>query len=297
MELRNIRTFVEAARTLHFGEAAQQVHITQPALSRQIQKLEAELGVQLFDRKGHGVVLTHAGRAFLEEAVKILERVDRAVERTQRVGRGMAGIVRIGFVASLTFSLIPELIRQLKKKAPDIRLELQELGTAQQLAAIYGDTLDVGLVRPPIDREEGIRSRHVLSERIVAVLHSKHPLTEKQELEVFDLSAEPFVMYPRDMGPGLFDRIISICHRAGFSPKVVQEAGLVPTVVGLVSGGIGVALVPETVKYFGAASVEFRPLRDSEAVTELIAVWRKDRMTPLLDTLLTCLDSCAREFE
>lgn len=292
MRLRNIESFVAAADTLHFGEAARRVHVTQPALSRQIQALESELGVALFDRKGRGVVLTHAGKTFLKEAVRILDQVERAIERTRRVGEGEAGLLRIGFVASLTFSLVPVLLRQFRKQAPGVRLKLKEMGTAEQVAALHADELDVGLAHPPLFRREGLHVRHLQEEPIVAVLPAGHRLAEREELAASELADEPFVTYPRRMGPGLFDRIVAVCQRAGFSPNIVQEAALVPTIIGLVAGGIGVALVPASVEHLGGASVVYRPLRDAHAVTELIAAWRTDNSNPALDMLFECLDAC-----
>lgn len=291
MELRNVQAFVVASETLHFGEAAQLLHVSQPALSRRIQKLEEELGVRLFDRKGHGVVVTDAGRIFLDDAVRILQHVERSTERMQQVGRGRAGVLRIGFVASLTFSLIPALLRSVRERAPQVRLELKEMGTAEQVTAIEADTVDVGFVRPPLSHGEGFSTRPLMEERILAVVASRHPLAGKDVLEVSELASEPFVMYPRNMGPGLFDRIVATCQRAGFSPNIVQEAALVPTVVGLVAGELGVALVPESAKYLGAHDVSFKPLLDPEAVTELAAIWKSDSVNPVLETLFQCLDN------
>lgn len=289
MELRNIRAFVAAADTLHFGEAAQRLHLTQPALSRQIQKLEAELEVELFDRTGHGVTLTEAGQAFLEEAEHVLEQVERSVERARQIGRGEAGSLRIGFVSSVTFNLIPEMLRHFQVQAPEVHLELRELGTAQQVSAIRTDTLDVGLARPPLFRDEGLSSRPVRKEPIVAVLPAGHRLAEKPELDASELAAERFVMSPRHMGPGLFDRVVAICQRAGFSPNVIQEAVLVPTIVALVAGGLGVSLVPASVEPLGTPNVVYRPLRDTQAATELIVIWKTGNTNPTLETLFRCL--------
>ena len=290
MELRNIRSFVAAADTLHFGEAAQRVHITQPALSRQIQKLEDELGVRLFDRKGHGVLLTHAGGAFLSEARRILKQIERAAERTRQAGRGMVGLLRMGFVASVTFNLLPALLLHIRAQAPELQLELMEMGTTQQIAAVNAGTMDIGLVRPPLVQDDGLSIRRLMEEPIVAVLPAGHRLADKQDLAVSDLADQPFVMYPRRLGPGLFDRIVAVCQWAGFSPNVVQEAALVPTVVGLVAGGLGVALVPASVEPLGGAHVVFKPLADAQAVTELVAAWRADNKNPTLKVFLQCLD-------
>ncbi len=291
MELRHLASFRAAAQTLHFGEAARRRHITQPALSRHIQKLEEDLGVLLFDRSGHTVVLTAAGAAFQKEAARVMSRVERAAETARHVAQGLAGRLRIGFVGSTTYDVLPELLKHQHTAAGDVHLELREMVTTEQLEAIAAGDLDLGLVRPPLYGHPALSTQTIQEESIVAVLPLQHRLAGQAAVLPSAFADEPFILLPRGTGPGLYDRIIALCQEAGFSPRVVQEAVLVQTIIGLVAGGLGVAFVPACVQQVARKDVVYCRLQDTKVTTELAAVWDAENGNPALATLLRSLET------
>lgn len=294
MELRHLISFLTAAQTLHFGEAARRRHVTQPALSRHIQKLEADLGVLLFDRSGHTVVLTAAGAAFQKEAARVLSRAERAAETARRVAQGLAGRLRIGFVGSATYGALPELLKHQHTEAGDVRLELREMVTTEQLEAVAAGDLDLGLVRPPLYGHAALSTQTVQDEPFVAALPAQHRLAGQAVVPASAFADEPFILLPRETGPGLYDRIIALCQEAGFSPRVTQEAVLVQTIIGLVAGGLGVAFVPACVQQVAREDVVYCRLQDAKVTTELAAVWNAENANPALATLLGSLETIWR---
>ena len=268
MELRHLRYFAAVASELHFGRAALRLHIVQPALSKQIAALERELGVQLLERSKRRVSLTEAGHPFLEEVTDILSRVDRAARIAQLAAQGQLGRLTIGFIGPAVESVLPEILLEFRTRFPGVNLTLEEMTSADQVRALHDGTIDVALVRLPLD-DRGIELREILAEPIIAALPKTHPLASKRTLEMGSLADESFVAIPRDREPGLRDLCVAACRQAGFNPTIAQEALNIHVLLGLVAGGLGVALVPSSVQNLNRTGVVYRPLRDVDATLRL----------------------------
>ncbi|HEY9847144.1 MAG TPA: LysR substrate-binding domain-containing protein, partial [Candidatus Caenarcaniphilales bacterium] len=243
MELRHLRYFVTLAEELHFGRAAERLHIAQPPLSQQIRQLEAELGFLLFHRTKRMVQLSEAGQVFLREIQQVLRQLEQAVQTGRQASRGEVGQLVVGFVGSAAYNILPAILQTFRTTAPAVNLELHELTTDQQLKWLREGRIDVGFLRPPI--EDNIFSLEIIfQEPLVAALPETHVLANQVALSLRSISGEPFILFPRPLAPGLYDQIISLCHQASFSPRVVQEAIQMQTIVSLVAAELGLAIVP-----------------------------------------------------
>jgi DNA-binding transcriptional LysR family regulator len=268
MELRHLRYFVAVAEEGHVTRAAERLGIQQPPLSQQIRALESELQVQLFRRKPRGVELTQAGQALFAEAQAILQQVEHAVVATRRTARGEAGRVGLGFTSSASFHpVVPRLIRDYREAHPLVAMTLEESGTGELVDALREERLDAAFVRSPIGPAPDIAVHAVLEEAMVAALPVGHALATRgtgQPLGLEALAAETFILYRRPLGPGLYDAIIAACQRAGYSPTIGQEAPRMLATLSLVAAGLGVTLVPHSMRRLQVHGVVYRPL-DSAA--------------------------------
>jgi len=273
-ELRQLRHFIAVAESLHFGRAAATLHISQPPLSRSIQDLEQRLGAMLLERTRRRVELTPAGTRFLEEAKRLLVLLERAVLDAGSMAAGDSGRLRLGFVSLADYGVLPGLLKAYKAAKPGISLALREMLSPEQAAALTAGELEFGLLLPPVagDLEHVVVQR----ERFVAALPSEHRLARKRgRLAMRELAQESFVMVPRAIAPGLYDIVAGLAARAGFSPRVAQEAIQMQTVVSLVSSGLGVAIVPASVANLGRRGVAYRELADSHPRLDLWLAWRR----------------------
>jgi len=259
MELRHLRYFIAVAEELNFTRAAEKLHIAQPPLSQQIQHLEAELGFQLFRRTKRTVHLTAAGQVFFEEAGKILQQVDRAIQLGRQTSRGELGQLTIGFVSSSAHNVVPAILQAFRTRCPAVKLELHELTTNEQLQRLRFGQIDIGFVRPPVE-EDGINSEIVFREPLIVALPETHHLADRAKVELRQLSTEPFILFPRSQAPGLYDLIVSLCQQAGFSPIAAQEAIQMQTIVSLVAAEMGVAIVPASMQNFQRSGVVYKAL-------------------------------------
>jgi DNA-binding transcriptional LysR family regulator len=282
MELRQLRYFVAVAEELHFHRAAERLHMSQPPLSQQIRKLEEDVGVQLLDRNRRGVRLTPAGETFLGEARAILESVDHAALISRRVARGEVGRLSVGFVGSAMFGPLPDVLREFRERYPDVELELRELPSAPQVAALAAGRIDVGFLRPPIDAAD-LEAQRFLRERILVALPSGHALAEKPRLHVEELRDESFILLARREAPGLHDAMVHGMSRVGGRPEVVQEVSEMQTVVGLVAAGMGISLVPASARALALQRVVYLEV-DGIPPVELDMVWRRGERSPVLAT-------------
>jgi DNA-binding transcriptional LysR family regulator len=283
MELRHLRYFVAVAEERHFGRAARRLQIAQPPLSRQIQGLEAELGFSLFDRSRRRVELTPAGDAFLAHARRIFEALETGVQAARRAASGKTGRITIGYPSSIAFIGLHELLRAFHGQSPGVDVSLRELPPQEQIESLKDGRIDVGFIRGPIGDDE-LAWRKIRSEPLVVALPSDHPLSGRKRVALEMLAREPFVSFPRHRGPAFFDYLMRLCHSAGFSPHVVQEAPHLD-IVSLVAAGFGVALVPLSVKYARRPGVVFRPLVGSPR-TELFVAWRSNNGSTVLRAFL-----------
>jgi DNA-binding transcriptional LysR family regulator len=283
MELRHLRYFEAVAAELHFGRAARRLHISQPPLSQQIQALEAELGVRLFDRRGHKVGLTEAGQELLPRARALLAQAQAAKTAAQRAGRGESGVLEIAFTGSVPFTAVfPRLLRRFRQDYPDVELRLQELNVGEQIERLRAELLDVGMIRPP--RTEvlaDLETALLLREELLLVMPRDHRLAAITPLHLGMFAAEPFVMYSRSSA-NLADYIHGLCLKAGFSPRVVQEVFEMPTAIGLVAAGVGVALVSASMRRIRAPGVIYRKLSDEGAWSEILLTHRRGAVSPAL---------------
>ncbi len=292
MELRHLRYFVAVAEELHFGRASERLHISQPPLSHQIRQLEEEIGVKLFHRTKRRVLLTHAGKIFLEEARQILDLSAKAVQEAQKAERGEIGRLVIGIVVSATYSLAPPILRSFRERFPEVELILREQTTDQQLDALQKGNISVGFLRQPA-RNDALYFETILREPFMVALPADHVLAAGSRVSLDMLATEPFIMFSRRQGPTFYDQIMSLCNQAGFSPTVAQEAVQMPTVLGLVSVGLGIALVPASVQNLQMTGVSYRVLTGVTQTTELAMGWRREDESPVLRAFL----DVAREFQ
>jgi DNA-binding transcriptional LysR family regulator len=282
MELRHLRYFVAVAEEGHVTRAAERLGIQQPPLSQQIHALERELDVQLFRRKPRGVELTPAGRALLDEARAILARADEAIAATKRAAQGEAGRIGIGLTSSASFHpFVPRAIRAFREAHPLVALALEESGTTELVAALRAQTIDAAFVRSPFGDSLDLTVRPLLEEPMVAALPSGHALSGGGEaLPLAALAGETFILYRRPVGPGLHDAIIAACDRAGFSPRIGQEAPRMLSTLSLVAAGVGVTVVPASMSRLEAEGVAYRPLDPAALLTApLNLAYRRDEIS------------------
>ena len=285
MELRHLRYFVVVAEELHFRRAAERLHMSQPPLSQQIRALEQEIGAKLFERNQRKVELTAAGAAFLERAREILDAVEDAARQARRVQRGEVGRLAVGFVGSAMYSFVPELLREFRSHAPDITLRLNELGTSEQLRQLEDGRLDIGFVRVPRTRPD-LTFETLVEEPVVAALPDAHRLATHPLLRLTDLEGEPLVLLTRAGAPGLREALADAIDKLGGEERIVQEAAEMQTVVGLVAAGVGVSLVPESVRALARAGVTYRPLNGYAPKVRLAMAWRAADGSPVLAAFL-----------
>jgi DNA-binding transcriptional LysR family regulator len=273
-ELWQLRYFMAVADRLHFGRAAEALHISQPPLSRAIRALEARLGVALFARSRRRVELTAEGGRLLEEARRLVGQLERAVLEVRGMASGEQGRLRIGFVSLADYGVLPRLLKRFKAARPGVALALREMLSPEQAAALGAGELDFGLLLPPVAGEAGLEHLVVQRERFVAALPSRHRLARVAgRLAVIDLAGEPFVMVPREIAPGLYDIVRGLAARAGIPLNVAQEAIQMQTVVSLVSSGLGVAIVPASVANLGRRGVAYRELADRHPRLDVWLAW------------------------
>ena len=289
MELRHLRYFSTVATELHFGRAAEKLHIAQPPLSKQIQDLEAELGFELFTRTKRSVVLTPAGKEFLIEVERIFQQLDRAIDIGRKTSRGELGQISIGFVGSATYNILPVMLQQFRDRYPNVRIELHELTTDRQLIWLREGRIDLGLIRPPIvDRD--LVSQVIFQESLVIALPIGHTLASVDAIDLKLLATEPFILFPRQLAPGLYDPIIAICQAAGFSPQVVQECIQMQTIVSLVSANMGVSILPASIQEAQRQGVIYKQIKsrdvDKEQLATMAIVWRVNDNSPTMNRFL-----------
>ncbi|WP_310418383.1 LysR family transcriptional regulator [Chamaesiphon sp. OTE_8_metabat_110] len=289
MELRHLRYFKTVATELHFGKAAEKLHISQPPLTKQIQNLEAELEFKLFIRTNRSVALTPAGQAFLIEVNQILQQLDRAIDIGRKTSRGELGKISIGFVGSATYNILPVMLQQFRDRYPNVQIELHELTTDRQLIWLREGRIDIGSIRPPIIDRDFV-TQVVFQESFVIALPTNHHLAALDEIDLTLLATEPFILFPRELAPGLYDPIISICQAAGFSPQVVQECIQMQTIVSLVSANLGISILPASIQEAQRQGVIYKPIRSQttsiDKLAKIALVWRIGDRSPIVNRFL-----------
>ena len=288
MELRHLRYFVAVAESKHFGRAAEQLHIAQPALSQAIRQLETELGATLLARTTRSVSLTPSGEFLYREAVRTLESLEDSVRGVRRIAEGRDGLLRVGFTGTAAFDQLPPIARAMQSRLPGIALEVHgDLLTPAQLDGLRSGHLDLAVLRPPVAGDDLV-VRFVKSEPLVLALPADHRLVNEPGLEVVDVAYEDFVMYA-DSHSAVNEAVVRSCRAAGFAPRREHDAPGTSILLALVAAGLGIAMVPASVRALQLEGVVFRDLADA-AVIDLALAWPRNDPSPLIAPLLEVLE-------
>lgn len=289
INLRQLRYFLVVAEELHFGRAAARLHISQPPLSRSIQNLEQKIDTQLFYRSTQRVELTEAGNVLIGEARRLFDRLERTISTTQQAGRGEVGRVQIGFVTTAVYNVLPSLLKSFRKAMPSVEFILRELPSDAQVEALRERLIDVGFLHPPVSAPD-IQIETVYKEPLIVALPSSSELAKARKSKSIPVNAlrdELFVIAPRHYAPGLFDKIIAMTERAGFSPRITQEAVQVQTIISLVSANFGVSLVPDSWVNLTRPGVTYRRLTPKSPEIETSIAWMEDETRKVVKSFIS----------
>ena len=291
IELRHVRYFLAVAESLNFSKAAHQLHIAQPPLSRQIRQLEEQLGVDLFTRDRHRVELTKAGRAFLQEARKLMVQMGHTIQAARQAQRGDAGIIRVGIASGLG-GIVSQVVFEFRKRSPAIEVECRDIFSNFQSDALRKREIDVGFLRPPLD-QTALDCELLYQEEFIVILSKFHPLAKRRSLRMRDVADQPLVLFDRNYSSGLYDKILGLYSRQGLTPRLIhthveahEEAGAITVASGkAIFIGAG-AIVNRSVAGIELASVH---LNEPEAKIEVYAAWRQDETSSIVGGFLDCV--------
>ena len=283
MELRHLRYFVAVGEDEHYGRAAKRLRVAQPALSSQIQDLEREIGLQLFDRLPRGVRLSAAGKVFLEDCRLILQEVNEAAVRAERAARGLIGTLRVGFTESASWhGVVPDALREFRRRHPEAELQLSPMISLDQVEAVRSGGLDAGFVYVPTS-EPDMEKVQVAAHQVVLATPRRHAVSRLKRLRLRDLAETDFVWFPRRQHPENYDRLLQACARGGLTnPRIVQEAVDQATMLSLVSCALGVAFVTDATRWRCPKDVVLRSVVDLRLPITVSLIWRKDNRSPML---------------
>lgn len=291
IEIHHLRCFVGVAEELHFGRAAVRLNMTQPPLSRQIQLLERIMHCDLFVRSSRSVKLTREGESFLPEAQRILRLLDTAQSLVSDVSTGRRGLVRCGFTAVSAYEILPAIISRFKRENPDVSLSLLEMVSTRQREALIAEDLDIGILRPPIDKTI-FEMIAVLPEAMVVALPAGHPLNAKKNLSWSDLDGIDMIGFDRQEGQYLHDLLAAQFLEYDVSPRIIHRLSQVHSILALVRAGLGVAVVPKSARVLDVSSVEYYDMdAEQSAHAKLFIVWRKNNDNPLIGEFIEAAQS------
>ncbi|QNK67214.1 LysR family transcriptional regulator [Variovorax sp. PAMC26660] len=257
IEFRQLRQFVVLAEELNFGRAAIRLHMSQPPLSVAMRNLEAQVGAMLFDRSRHHVRLTPAGQVFHKDAQRLLQQVQAATERARRAAQGLEGSLRLSFVPSAALNVLPAIFKRFQHDYPTVQLRLTAETTARQLEDLRKGEVELALVVGPVYEARDLVLVDLQAQKFVIAVPRSHPLATRSSVKIKELAAEPFISFPASEGAGFVAALLGACQSAGFLPKVVQEAAQMQSILTLVAGGLGIALVPASMRTLAMADVVF----------------------------------------
>jgi DNA-binding transcriptional LysR family regulator len=287
IENRHLRYFLEVAKTLHITRAAEHLHIAQPALTQNIQQLEQELGVKLFERQGRRLSLTEAGRVFAEEADSSLRAFYGAQLAAKRAERGEVGKIVIGFQSTAGISVVPQLLKQLGQRYPGIKVLLREMGSSAQRNALRQGEIDVAVMYSLPDKE--FAHHELIPESLVIALPSAHPLAERESIALKEISDEIFVLAAVEVAELLHRAVLAECADSGFRPHLIQDVSTAQTALGLVSAGFGISILPASVRHIPREGVVLRPIRNSRLQAQLTLMWLPKHPSPIIPKIKECL--------
>jgi DNA-binding transcriptional LysR family regulator len=272
VDTRSVTCFLRVAETLHFGRAAIELHLSQPALSQRIKTLERDLGVTLLERNRRGVRLTDAGTAFLDPARAMVVQADHAADLARRAQSGLSGRLRLGFTVVASYTPLPIAVQRFRARYPDVTVELTEISSPAVEDALHVGAIDLGIVHPPLERPDLEHSR-LDDETLVLAVPEGHELAQATDLRFADLSGQPLLAAPRAVGPVIFDALMACFRADGVEPRVVQEAMPMTTLAGLVAAGAGIGFVTSGIAAAGRPGVRFVPVADAPTLPVAVA-WR-----------------------
>ena len=273
IDLHDLEALLVLAETLHFGRAADRLHVSQPALSKRIRRMEDSIGGPLLIRGYRDVQLTEAGRLLASRSRHLIAEASATLALTGRAARGEAGLLRIGFGIASIFGLLPEVVRRFRRAHPEVQLHLRDMSTPDQISALVSGEIDVGFIRHRAT-DERLRMRHVLDERLAAAVGPNSRWNTRLGLR--SLASEPFIIIARSRSASFYDHVLSVCAAAGFAPRIVQEADELFTIVSLVRAGLGVSLVPRSAALLRLEGVRFFDLGMPEAAWHIALAWHRD---------------------
>jgi DNA-binding transcriptional LysR family regulator len=296
-DFRQLRYFVAVAEELSFTRAAIRLHLSQPPLSQQIQSLEQDLGVRLLERNKRNVALTEPGKIFLEQARQILTKADEARSHVVAAAAGYSGTLRLAYTVSVSFHpALPQTLLRYRQIAPNVRLQLVEMYTEPQFTALLAGQIDVGFVRgEPLHVQDarGLRLRVIDREPLLLALPSGHPLAGRNSLRIIDVAGDAFISQPRDLAATLYDSLVKLATKAGFEPKIFQHAQHINGLLALVAAGLGLALVPASMRAVRLVGVSYVSLEDSDAYLLLAVACRADDDAPALRQFMSTVAEAA----
>ena len=293
MELRHLRYFTAVVQWKGYREASRRLHVAQPAISQTVADLEEELGLKLFSRERRVARLTPEGEIFYAESIRTLAQAELAVDTAKRAAKGEIGRLSIGFLAPATYAFLPELVRTFKAQYPGVKLTLQELIPLQQEVAFDKGLIDIGFTRTlTAEQSKTLSSRHLYYDPMMAVLPASRRVKTKR-VRISDLANESFVLFHRELAPGLFDTITGMCNDAGFSPRIENASNMMQTVLSLVEAEEGVSIVPACVRSLRSDGVRFYRLQPDDVRVELVAAWKKESPTVVLRAFLDLIKANA----
>lgn len=299
-DLRQWRYFVAVADERHFGRAAERLSMTQPPLSQAIRALEDALGVALFARTKRSVELTAVGAALLPDVRRLIAAADALPPLAQSLARGEAGSLALAFVSTADYGLLPQLLREFGARYPHVRLQLAEATSDVQIEELVAGRIDAGLVIPPVPPRHAASLSYlpVLREPLVVAMPAEAAeaadAAADAPVRIADIASLPLVIFPRRLAPGFYDIITGCYGAAGVTPRIGQEAIQMQTIVSLVSAGMGVALVPQSLRNLRRTGVVYRALADPAPVVETGLVWRTDDVSPVLAGFIDVVRGAAR---
>lgn len=291
MDIRQLRYFLAVAEEQNIGRAAKRLFISQPPLTRQIQQLEEDLQVQLFDRTSKGVELTSAGTLFLTETRNILSLLEQAQERTQRAGKGQLGRLDVAIFGSAILRTIPEILQLFRAKYPEVNVVMHSMTKGEQIEALRQKRISVGFNRMLLPLPD-IESTLIVEEKLMVALSKLHPLAHLDQVSLNQLDNEPMVLYPKSSRPNFVDKISRIFQEAGLTMNIAQTVNDAVTGLALASSGFGVCIVPASATVLSLPGITYIPLCDlpAHSTVDLSCIYRKNDESPLLQSFLSIVD-------
>jgi len=287
VNVRQLRYFIAVAEELHFGRAAERLHVSQPPITRQIQQLEAQLDAQLFNRTPRGVELTQAGALFLEEARNIVRLLDQAADRVHRAAEGGLGRIDVAIFGSAILSYIPRVVLEFKHRYPEVKVVMHTLGKTAQITALQNRSIDIGFNRM-LTPVPGLTIEELAQESLFAAVPDPGPYAARSSIALHELANEPMLLFPSSPAQGFVERVTGLCHDAGFAPHVAQVVGDGLTAMALVAAGFGVCLVPDSITRISMQGVRYVALETpgTPPRVDISCIYREGDGSPILANFL-----------